>query len=55
MTVDCSTALKTIIKDKVLKNKEAFERMGANGRDYYMRNILDECIDHLKIIIGFEK
>lgn len=48
-----SAALINIIKEKVLTNKEDFEKMGQNGRDYYMKNYrMDMCIDNLEKIIG---
>lgn len=48
-----SKALINVIREKVLTNREAFEQMGKNGRDYYEKNYrMDNCIDHLERIIG---
>lgn len=48
-----SEALIKVIKEKVLTNKEAFAKMGKNGRDYYEKNYrMDMCIDNLETIIG---
>lgn len=48
-----SAALIRIIKEKVLTNREDFEKMGKNGRAYYERNYrMDMCIDNLEKIIG---
>ena len=48
-----TAALIKIIKEKVLSNKNAFEQMGQNGRDYYEKNYrMDMCIDNLEKIIG---
>ncbi len=48
-----SDGLITVIKEKVLANREGFEKMGANGRDYYNKHYrLDDCIDNLEKIIG---
>lgn len=48
-----SKALIEVIKEKVLADKKAFEKMGENGRDYYMTHYrLDDCIDNLERIIG---
>lgn len=48
-----SKALIEVIKEKVLANKEAFEKMGENGRDYYMKHFrMDDCIDNLEKILN---
>lgn len=48
-----SAALIKTIKEKVLTNKAAFEKMGQNGREYYEENYrMDMCIDNLERIIG---
>lgn len=48
-----SQALIRVIREKVLTDKVAFERMGQNGRKYYEKNYrLDLCIDNLERIIG---
>ena len=48
-----SEALIKVIREKVLADKVAFERMGQNGRDYYEKNYrMDMCIDNLEKIIG---
>lgn len=48
-----SEALIAVIKEKMLANKETFEKMGENGRKYYEENYrLDMCIDNLEEIIG---
>ncbi|MFT0235206.1 glycosyltransferase family 4 protein [Bacteroides faecis] len=48
-----SEALIKVIREKVLTDKVAFERMGQNGRDYYEKNYrMDMCIDNLEKIIG---
>ena len=48
-----STALISIIREKVLTNRSAFEQMGKNGRAYYDKNYrMDMCIDNLEKIIG---
>lgn len=48
-----SEALIKVIKEKVLADKEAFAKMGRNGRDYYEKNYrMDMCIDNLETIIG---
>jgi glycosyltransferase involved in cell wall biosynthesis len=42
-----------LIKENVLANKQAFEQMGKNGREYYMQHYrLGDCIDNLERIIG---
>lgn len=47
-----SAALIKVIIENVLQNREDFEKMGQNGRDYYMKNYrLEDCIDNLEIII----
>ncbi|MBO4427595.1 MAG: glycosyltransferase family 4 protein [Bacteroidales bacterium] len=51
-----SQALIAVIKDKVLVNKKAFERMGENGRKFFLNNYrMDKCIDNLEQIIGVLK
>lgn len=48
-----SKALIKVIKEKVLKNRDAFEQMGQNGREYYQEHFrMDKCIDNLEMIIG---
>lgn len=48
-----SKALISIIKEKVLTDKDAFKKMGDNGREYYMKHFrLDMCIDNMENIIG---
>ncbi|TCO88914.1 glycosyltransferase involved in cell wall biosynthesis [Bacteroides heparinolyticus] len=48
-----SEALIRVIREKVLTNRESFEKMGHNSRDYYMKNYrMDMCIDNLEKIIG---
>ncbi len=48
-----SKALITVIKEKVLKDKESFKKMGENGRLYYNKYFrMDKCIDGLERIIG---
>lgn len=43
----------SLIKEKVLAHREEFEKMGKNGREYYMKNYrLSDCIDNLEKIIG---
>ena len=43
----------TLIKEKVLSHRDDFEKMGENGREYYMKNYrLGDCIDNLERIIG---
>lgn len=40
--------LATVIKEKVLTNKDEFQRMGEKGREYYNSNYrMDKCIDNL--------
>lgn len=51
-----SKALIAIIKDKVLTDRDAFEQLGQNGRDYYQEHFrMDKCIDNLEHIIGVIK
>ena len=51
-----SQALISVIKEKVLTDREAFEKLGQNGRDYYQKHFrMDKCIDNLEQIIGVEK
>ena len=51
-----SKALIEVIKEKVLANREAFEKMGKNGREFYMKHFrLKDCIDNLEQIIGVDK
>lgn len=46
-------ALISVIKEKVLTDKEGFNKMGDNGRDYYNKHFrMDKCIDNLEKIIG---
>ncbi|MBR2206621.1 MAG: glycosyltransferase family 4 protein [Prevotella sp.] len=46
-------ALISVIKEKVLTDKESFNKMGENGRDYYNKHFrMDKCIDNLEKIIG---
>lgn len=46
-------AMAILIKEKVLANKQAFEQMGKNGREYYLKNYrLSDCIDNLEKIIS---
>lgn len=48
-------AMVNLIKEKVLANKQAFEQMGNNGREYYMKHYrLSDCIDNLERIISAE-
>lgn len=48
-----SKALISVIKEKVLTDKESFRKMGNNGRDYYNKYFrMDKCIDNLEEIIG---
>ena len=50
-----SKALIKVINDKVLSNRDAFERLGKNGRNYYQEHFrMDKCIDNLEQIIGVE-
>lgn len=47
-----SAALIKTIKDKVLTDKDAFEKMGQNGRIFFEENYrMDMCIDNLENII----
>lgn len=47
-----SAALIKMIREKVLTDKTSFEKMGKNGRDYYINNYrMDMCIDNLEKII----
>jgi len=51
-----SKALIEVIKEKVLTNRDAFEQLGQNGRDYYQEHFrMDKCIDNLERIIGAVK
>ena len=51
-----SKSLIEVIKTKVLTNREEFEKMGKNGREFYMKNFrMDKCIDNLETIIGAVK
>lgn len=46
-------ALISVIKEKVLTDKEGFNKMGDNGREYYNKHFrMDKCIDNLEKIIG---
>ena len=48
-----SKALIEVIKGKVLIDRDAFEKLGQNGRDSYMKHYrLNDCIDNLEKIIG---
>ena len=48
-----SQALISVIKEKVLTNKEGFSKMGEYGREYYNKYFrMDKCIDNLEVIIG---
>lgn len=48
-----SKALIDVIKEKVLTDRDAFEKLGQNGRDYYQEHFrMDKCIDNLEKIIG---
>lgn len=48
-----SKALIIVIKNKVLTDRDAFEKLGQNGRDFYMKHYrLNDCIDNLEKIIG---
>ena len=50
-----SKALIEVIKNKVLTDRDAFEKLGQNGRDFYMGHFrLNDCIDNLERIIGLE-
>lgn len=46
-------AMANLIMEIVLTNKQVFEQMGKNGREYYMQHYrLSDCIDNLEKIIG---
>ena len=46
-------ALADVIRNKVLTDKEAFEKKGANGRKCFEEEFtLDHCIDHIEEIIS---
>ena len=46
-------ALIKVIKEKVLADRDGFEKMGDNGRNYYMRHYrMEDCINNLERIIG---
>ena len=48
-----SAALIKVIKEKVLIDKEAFAKLGQNGRAYYMKHFrMDDCIDNLEKILN---
>lgn len=48
-----SKALISVIKEKVLTDREGFRKMGGNGREYYNKYFrMDKCIDNLEKIIG---
>lgn len=52
---DTIAFIKTV-KEKVLIDRDAFEKMGQNGREYYEENYrMDMCIDNLERIIGKKK
>ena len=43
----------SVIKEKVLTDREGFRKMGDNGREYYNKHFrMDKCIDNLEKIIG---
>lgn len=45
-------ALISVIKEKVLTDKDGFNKMGDNGRKYYNKHFrMDKCIDNLEEII----
>lgn len=51
-----SKALIEVIIEKVLTDRDAFEKLGQNGRDYYQKHFrMDKCIDNLEKIIGVVK
>lgn len=46
-------ALADVIRNKVLTDRPAFERKGANGRNYFEKGfVLECCIDHIEEIIN---
>lgn len=48
-----SKALISVIKEKVMTDKDSFRKMGVNGREYYNKYFrMDKCIDNLEEIIG---
>lgn len=48
-------SLADIIRNKVLPNKEEFEKKGKNGRTFYEKEfVLDKCINHIEEIIGIK-
>lgn len=51
-----SAALIKVIKEMVLTDRDAFEQMGQNGRDFYQKHFrMDKCIDNLEQIVGVVK
>lgn len=45
-------ALADVIRNKVLPNRDGFEKKGSNGRRYFEKEfMLDHCIDHIEQII----
>lgn len=49
-------AMIKLIKEKVLTDRETFEQMGKNGREYYEKHYrLPDCIDNLEKIIKVNK
>ena len=48
-----SKALIEVIKNKVLTDRDAFEKLGQNGRDFYMKHYrLNDCINNLCEILN---
>ena len=48
-----SMSLIRIIKECVLRDKEAFEQMGCNGREYFEKNYrIDMCMNNLETILN---
>ena len=46
-------ALADVIRNKVLTDKEEFEKKGMNGRLFYEENfMLDDCITHIENILN---
>ena len=49
------TELVRIIKEEILPHREAFAKMGVNGRKYFLNNFtLDNCIEHFIKILNNE-
>ena len=47
-----SEALISVIKEKVLTDRDGFRQMGDNGREYYNKYFrMEKCIDNLEKII----